>query len=253
VLFDLLRGLAAHGRPPDASLNGWRGDELFGWITFILLVVFVVVLVHLGLVILRRPKSPSATRGEEPRANLIVAAATLALFLTVDAVAFWHSERDLREGLLRAPTPSEQAVEVEVLAQQWAWSFRLAGRDGRFGTDDDVVTLHALRLPAGRPARLELRSKDVIHSLYLPHFRIKRDAQPGLTTTLLVEPVRNGRYEIACAQHCGANHYLMRALLDVVDADAFDRYVAEESDLARARAGARPSDAQWAWPFGEAR
>ena len=139
------------------------------------------------------------------------------------------------------------------MAQQWAWSFRLAGTDGVFGTDDDIVTMHELRLPVGRPARLELKSKDVIHSLYLPQFRLKRDAQPNTTTELLLEPTTEGRYEIACGQHCGVNHYKMRAVLDVVSDADFASYVKRESALAIDRAAARTSDGQWAWRYEAAR
>ena len=253
-LTELFHRIGAYGRPRDVSVNGWRGDQLFGWITVVLVVVFLIVLVQLVLVALRSRDEapPSASRGDDARSRFIVAFTTLLLVLAVDVVALWHGKRDLNEALLRVPADSEHPILVEVMAQQWAWSFRLAGEDGKFGTDDDIVTLHTLRLPVGRPARLELRSKDVIHSLYLPHFRMKRDAQPGATTELLLEPTEVGTFEIACAQHCGANHYLMRATLDVVEPPTFQRYVRDESTLARERAAARPSDSQWAWAFGEA-
>jgi cytochrome c oxidase subunit 2 len=248
-LGELLRRLGAWGRVPDVSAHGGHGDAMFGWITLCIAAVFTIVLVHLLLVIVRgRRALPSTGDGSDGRSRLIVIASTLALTLLVDVVAFVRSSAHLST-LLRRPQASERPIEVEVLAQQWAWSFRLAGADGRFGTDDDIVTLHGLRLPAGRPAILELRSKDVVHSLYVPALRLKRDAQPGSTTELLLEPTQPGRYEIACAQHCGANHYLMRATLEVVDDASFERYVASESAIARDRASARPSDGAWAWRF----
>lgn len=250
---ELLRRLGAFGRPLDASAQGWRGDEIFGWITLVLFVLFAIVLLHLFGVLLvsRRTSAPSETRGDALRARMLVAFATLAVFLGVDGVALVRGGIDLDEGLLRTPRPAEKVVRVEVLAQQWAWSFRLAGEDDRFGTEDDIVTLHALRIPVGRPVLFELRSKDVIHSLYLPNFRIKRDAQPGVTTELLIEPTRTGRFEIACAQHCGLNHYKMRAELEVLDQASFSAWSLEESRLAKSRAAALASDGNWGWPFGE--
>ncbi|MEO6954445.1 MAG: cupredoxin domain-containing protein [Polyangia bacterium] len=248
-----LRQLGAWGRPLDVSAQGWRGDELFGWISIVVTLALVVVLVQLALVVVRsrRLKLPGTTNGESRTAQLIVVVGSLLLFLLVDGVALLRGWDDLSAGLLRTPAASERVVNVEVLAQQWAWTFRLAGDDGTFGTDDDVVVMHALHLPAGRPAQLELRSKDVMHSLYVPQLRLKRDAQPGATTELLLEPTRQGQYEIACTQHCGLNHYKMRATLDVMDSAAFERWAHEESVLAKQRASARTSDGMWAWPFGK--
>ena len=76
------------------------------------------------------------------------------------------------------------------------------------------MTLNELDVPVGRPIYLKLRSRDVVHSLYLPNFRTKIDAIPGMTTRLWFQATEAGRYEIACAQHCGVNHYKMRGLLD---------------------------------------
>ncbi len=246
---ELLRRIGAFGRPLDVSANGWRGDLLFGWISLVIAIVLAIVFGQLLLVLLRRRSAPSVTRGDERGARLLVVGTTLALFCAVDGVALMRGGEDLEDGVLRRPAETERPIDVEVLAQQWAWSFRLAGADGRFGTDDDIVTLHELRLPAGRPARLQLRSKDVIHSLFLPQFRAKRDAQPGVTTELLLEPTRSGHYEIACAQHCGLNHYKMRGTLEVIDEDAFSRYAREESQRAAAQASSRTSDGNWGWDF----
>ena len=213
--------------------------------------MFAVVFGHLLLVILRshRTNVASGSDGNNRSAVLIVGIATLVLALAIDGVALLGGNGDL-QALLRRPTADERPVEVEVLGQQWAWAFRLAGADGRFGTNDDIVTLHHLTLPAGRPARLEMRSKDVIHSLYLPQLRIKRDVQPNTTTELLLEPTRAGDYEIACSQHCGVNHYKMRALLKVTSDADFASYLERESKLAVERAGARTSDGDWTWPYG---
>jgi cytochrome c oxidase subunit 2 len=83
----------------------------------------------------------------------------------------------------------------------------------------------------------------------VPQLRVKRDAQPGATTELLLEPVREGRYEVACAQHCGLNHYKMRGTLDVLDDAAWERWAGEESARAATQSAARPSDGNWGWPL----
>ena len=104
--------------------------------------------------------------------------------MAIDVTLALRASRDLETRFWRYPEAIRSALRVEVTARQWAWTFRTAGPDGRFGTPDDVVTLNELHVPVGRPIYLKLRSKDVVHSLYLPNFRTKIDAIPGTTTRM---------------------------------------------------------------------
>ncbi len=81
---------------------------------------------------------------------------------------------------------------------------------------DDLTTQNQLVLPEGRPVRVLLRSMDVIHSFFLPNFRVKQDAMPGMTSETWFIPQKAGDYEIACAEHCGLGHYRMRGQVHVV-------------------------------------
>ena len=121
--------------------------------------------------------------------------------------------------------------------------------DGRFATPDDVVTLGELHVPVGRPIFLKLRSKDVVHSLYLPNFRTKLDAIPGSTTRMWIEATTPGRYEIGCAQHCGASHYKMRGFLTVLKPDEFARWLSDEAAVAQRRFDENDPDAHWGWDW----
>src|SRR5262252_8577437 len=76
------------------------------------------------------------------------------------------------------------ALQVEVTGEQFAWNIRYPGPDGKFGTADDIVSLNQLHFPVGRPVVATLRSKDVIHSFFLPEFRVKQDAVPGMTSRI---------------------------------------------------------------------
>ena len=98
--------------------------------------------------------------------------------------------------------------------------------EGLADTADDVVTLNELHVPVATPIYLKLRSKDVVHSFYLPNFRTKIDAVPGNTTRLWFEAREPGDFEIACAQHCGVSHYKMRAQLSATSAEDFNRWLA---------------------------
>jgi cytochrome c oxidase subunit 2 len=135
------------------------------------------------------------------------------------------------------------AVLVEVTAQQFAWNFRYPGEDGKFGDtnprlyddadnsagarpgplgidprdpqgQDDIVT-GALVIPAGRPINLVLRAKDVTHDFYAPALRLKHDAVPGMKINVHFKALKEGLYEIACAELCGQLHHQMRAMLEV--------------------------------------
>ncbi|MEE2684184.1 MAG: c-type cytochrome [Pseudomonadota bacterium] len=129
--------------------------------------------------------------------------------------------------------PPEDAIEVEVVGQQWHWSFRLPGNDGQlgnvdiihmskdnpFGIDpedpagqDDVLigdssTLH---LPLNQPTKVLLRSKDVLHDFAVPQFRIKMDLVPGMVTYAWFTPTKEGSYDILCEELCGISHHAMR-------------------------------------------
>jgi cytochrome c oxidase subunit 2 len=131
------------------------------------------------------------------------------------------------------------AVQVNVMAQQFQWYFHYPGADGKLGRTDmglvrssstrsqvgldetdpaakDDIVSPELHLISNTPATVHLRSKDVIHSFFLPSQRIKQDAVPGLAVQISFTPTTAGKYEIACAELCGMNHYKMRAFL-VVD------------------------------------
>lgn len=143
---------------------------------------------------------------------------------------------------LYAAAPPE-AVAVEVTGEQFAWNIRYTGEDGVFGRTehrllslsnvlgldsqdpaarDDRVLQNEIALPVNRPARIRLRSKDTLHSFFLPNLRIKQDAVPGMTIELWFVPTVVGTYEIACTELCGLGHYQMRGLLRVVPGEEFE-------------------------------
>ena len=124
-----------------------------------------------------------------------------------------------------------------------------SGPDGRFATPDDVVTLGELHVPTGRPISLKLRSKDVVHSFYLPNFRTKIDAIPGNTTRLWFQAQEAGQYEIGCAQHCGPNHYKMRGTLTALPRQGFDTWLAAASEDARRGFDPEDAGARWGWEW----
>jgi cytochrome c oxidase subunit 2 len=141
----------------------------------------------------------------------------------------------------------ENAVTVQVTAQQFQWNFHYPGADGQFGrTDltlvsptnfigldendpaskDDIVSVGEMHVPVNKPVIVRLRSKDVIHSFFLPNHRVKQDAVPGLSVEIAFTPNVAGPYELACAELCGAQHYRMRGFLTVDASEGdFDKWL----------------------------
>jgi len=109
----------------------------------------------------------------------------------------------------------EHDVLVRITARQFAWSFTYAGEDGLLDTEDDFTTVNELRIPRDKIVRFQLESLDVLHSFFVPAMRLKQDIVPGRSIPGWFDANKEGRYEIACAELCGAAHTQMRAELVV--------------------------------------
>lgn len=130
--------------------------------------------------------------------------------------------------------PPENAFPVEISAEQFAWNIKYPGSDGKLGTSDDIVKVNQLHIPVDQPVRVKLISisKDgkhpVIHSFFVPEFRIKQDVVPGLPTEIWFQATKPGKFEIACAELCGLGHYRMRGFLTVHTQEGFQAWMQKE-------------------------
>ncbi len=241
---------------PPASSYGERFDELFALITVLISVSFAVVLVLLVVPVVRDRARPghkaSFDHGSSLHDKRFTAAVSVIVFIVLDAWVLIVAMRDLREGYWNLPQPDVPGVlRVELLAQQWAWNFRTPGSDGEFGTADDIVTINELTVPQDRPVVVNEASKDVIHALFIPDMRVKRDANPGAINTLWFQPVKSGEFQILCAELCGYAHYQMQGRLRVLPAPQFDAWQDEASRIALAEWDENDAEARWAWEFKE--
>jgi cytochrome c oxidase subunit 2 len=218
-------------------------------LTYVLMgVVFLAAQLSLGYLVWKYRDRPSAAPVKYSHGNttleLLWTTLTAILFIGLNLMGthVWATERF-------APA-QPGAVPVEVTSMQFAWYFRYAGADGKFGaTDpklmdpsagneaaigldtsdpaakDDVVT-GTMYLPVNRQVDLTLRAVDVIHSFFVPSMRFKQDAVPGLAIHMHFTPIETGDYEIACAELCGLGHYKMHGMLKVVSQEDFDKWLA---------------------------
>ncbi|MDH4987828.1 cytochrome c oxidase subunit II [Aminobacter anthyllidis] len=152
-------------------------------------------------------------------------------------------------------TVPKDATEVEVVAQQWQWSYRLPGADGKLGTsnarlinadnplginpedpngqDDVVVEAADLHLPIDKPVKMLLRSIDVLHDFYVPEFRAKMDMVPGMVTYFWFTPTRTGTFEVLCAELCGTGHGFMRGIVMVDTEQDYTSWLQQQSTFAQ--------------------
>ncbi len=127
------------------------------------------------------------------------------------------------------------AMVVYVTAKKWMWKFAYPA---------GARSIARLYVPAGRPVKLVMTSRDVIHSFFVPEFRVKQDVVPGRYTTLWFEVVAPGTYQILCTQYCGTSHSLMRAEVVAMPQAQFDRWLAGQDPAGARLAGPRYVDPQ---------
>jgi len=209
-------------------------------VTGLVFIITNLLLAWFGYAYQDAPGAKAAYWHDSPRLEMtwtLVTAGILAIFL-FNALSLWAK--------VTAPPPAD-AVLIEVTGQQFAWNVRYPGKDGVLGkTDhlqasqdnpiglvkddpaakDDLLLLNQIYLPKDRPVRVQVRSMDVIHSFFLPNFRVKQDAMPGMTIDIWFTPTELGDFEIACAEHCGLGHYRMRGQVHVVAAAQLDSAIA---------------------------
>ncbi|MCF8349008.1 MAG: cytochrome c oxidase subunit II [Bacteroidales bacterium] len=124
-------------------------------------------------------------------------------------------------------SPPDDAMEIEAIGQMWKWTFIYP--DGK--------TVDSLVLPVDKPVKLNLKSPDVLHSLYIPAFRIKQDVVPGGSNMMWFIPQKLGKYDILCAEYCGQLHSYMLSSLTVVDEATYQTWLKSAPDLSNEHPG----------------
>lgn len=238
--------LAARGRwwmLPVASAHGVEVDRLINTTWIVTGLVFILVHVLLAAFVWRyadRGTGRAAYWHDDRTLELtytLIPAAVLITLISMGAVVWAR---------VHSPAPAG-ALVVDVRAEQFGWLFRYPGPDGTFGRTDvtlihtrdnpmgldpadpaggDDLVARELHLVANKPVRVRLRGKDVLHSFFIPAFRVKQDVVPGMTIETWFTPTKTGDYELACAELCGVGHYIMRGRVKVESQEAFNAWLA---------------------------
>ena len=209
---------AGPGFMPERASSVAEGvDQVFGFL-FWLSAFFLALIVALTVLFVVRYRSrpsrrePEASPDHDNRLEVLWTAIPLALVFVIFAL----STKVYLE--MTELEPGAAPLRVQVTGRKWSWWFDHPGGKGA----------NQLHLVAGRPTELVLASTDVIHSLYVPEFRLKQDAVPGRFTKMVFTPTLPGTYPILCAEYCGTNHSTMLTVAVVhPDQAAFDAWARE--------------------------
>lgn len=250
--------------PEASSIHGKETDRLF-WITMAV-IGFVFVLTHILLFFF-----PFIYQHSEKRTALfyphndkleLIWTIVPAVVMTILVVSGWRVWSDITS------PASEDAVKVEIMGKQFAWEIRYPGKDATLGGyhvkhvdatnsmgidfDDaksmDDFMAREIYLPKGQEVELRIRALDVIHSVFMPHFRVKMDAVPGMPTRFNFTPTKTTEemrkeldnpkfnYELACTEICGKGHFGMRKIIKVVEPEEYAEWVASQKTWAEKNA-----------------
>ena len=210
--------------PEDVSTYGHEIDSLFYLVYYITGVAFILVTVLMVLFVVMYRERNDGRRATYSHGNTTleiiwtVIPAAIFIALSFMSVNTWAK--------IKRQAP-ESDFEIAVAAKQFNWEVSYAGADGKLGTEDDVKFDNDIHVPVNKTVRVQLSSKDVIHSFFLPNLRVKQDAVPGRTILVWFEAVKTGKYELPCAELCGFGHSGMKGWLYVQTPEEYAQWAAE--------------------------
>jgi cytochrome c oxidase subunit 2 len=196
------------GMPEPASTVAEEVDRIFDFVTWVSLFFFALIVVIMVYFVIRyRRRAPVAeTTGPKHHTALEVTWTVIPLILVI--VIFYVGMR----GYVRLATPPANTYNIEATGQRWFWTFNYP---------NGATETNVLHVPLNQPVRVTLRSEDVLHSMFIPAFRVKQDVVPGRRTELWFEATRVGEFDLYCAEYCGTQHSQMLAKVIVHEPDEF--------------------------------
>ena len=224
--------------PEPAASSAGKIDTLYDVLLICSVPVFILVMtIAIYSVVRFRAKPGDMGDGPPIHGNTRLEVIWVTIpFIMVSALAIygWITLEDIE-------AKQKDEMVVNVTGQQFTWTFEYPS---------EKVASKELYLPVDRPVEFKIKTKDVIHSFWVPQFRLKSDAVPGLTTKIRLTPDKQGNYEVVCAELCGLGHATMRQFVHVVPADDFQTWIADQKKAAGG-GGAAGGGAGGAAPSGE--
>ncbi len=234
--------------PENVSTFGAELDGMFILIWYICVAIFILTYALLIYFLIKYREKPGVRAIGYHGNNMLEFTWTiLPTFLFAGLGIYTDSAWEKTKNVSHIPKPD---VTIDVMGQQFNWVYRYPGADGIlgrrapefktndniFGVDpkdehgkDDFVIETEMHLPINKNILVNLSAKDVLHSFFLPNFRVKQDALPGSWMKVWFNGTKAGKYEIACAELCGASHYNMRGLLYMHSLDDYNKWYDEQT------------------------
>ena len=207
---------------PEAVTKAAHGpDALFQFILIVSCILFFLIVFTGGYFIYkyrRTDNNPKATAQITHHYGLEIAWTVIPVILCL--IVFYWGYKDF----LRMCVPPANAMDIRIVARKWMWQFEYP--------QQNIKTLSELVVPVHTPVRLVMNSEDVIHSFYVPNFRIKRDVIPNRYTRIWFEAESTGNFQIFCAEYCGDGHSKMQGTVRVVTQAEFEDWLVKGSAAA---------------------
>jgi len=217
--------------PENVSTFGGDVDAMFYLIYYITAVWFVLTEGLILYFLFRYRHRPGQRAAYVQGDNLKQLAWVFVPVAIVIVLDFWIDIRGAEVwAKIKGEVPPSDIV-VRATGTQFNWEFVYPGPDGKFGTPDDLQLDNDLHVPVGKVVRVVLTAKDVIHSFFLPHFRLKQDVVPGREIIAWFEATKPGNYEIPCAELCGFGHSGMNGMLYVHTPEEYEKWLTERWPL----------------------
>jgi cytochrome c oxidase subunit 2 len=200
--------------PPGGSTIAGEVDPLFYFIVYASMVIFAIVLfgiIYLGLRYRHRKASGEETTSGISHNTKLELTWSIIPTILVLITFFWGFNVYMKLSI--AP---KDAMEIKVTAQQWFWTFEYP---------EGINNVNELVAPVGKPVKLLMSSKDVIHSFYVPAFRIKMDVLPNRYTQTWFQAKHTGTYDLFCAEFCGEKHSSMIGKVKIVTEKEYDQWL----------------------------
>ena len=225
--------------PENISVDGKVIDSLFNMIHVICAVIFLLTTSILALALWRyrsQPGRKASSIHSNARLEIVwsIIPAAILVFLSLYQYDSWADSRIRRPMVGEGESAQPKPPNALIIAKQFGWEVYYPGPDGQLGSLDDIYVENQLILPEGEDIVLQLESRDVIHSFFVPELRVKQDIVPGMTHYCWFRPVGSDpekKYEIACTELCGWGHYKMKGWLQILPAAEYettmDRLAAE--------------------------
>lgn len=213
----LLYTLFSWALPEQASTNAYLVDDLFGVVMILSILGFAGLMAVMTFFVIRYHKANNEKSAYIPHNALAETIWTVIPTILFVGIAVW--------GLIayfKMHEVPDDAYKIKVTGKQWMWEFTYQ-LDGKEASVSDVMYV-----PVNTPISLDMTSVDVLHSFYVPSFRIKRDTVPGMRTYTTFTATKEGDYKVFCTEFCGTSHSRMRATVRVVSKERFQEWLKYE-------------------------